>query len=213
MGLASATAGDDSPFRAGQLAESRTPIDLEPVLHKDAAMVIARLATRSDVARIRQIFNQAVEQSANAIEDRRRSLPEMVEWFERRSKRHPVVVAVMGQLVIGYGHLDPSMQGLGSIAQMSVKVDPRFADRQVEDTLAEELLCTAQQSGVHTVVSLVVSTDVAGQQLFRRHGFFRHGEMREVAYRFGQWISVVLLQRIFARADELSVSEHGARSM
>lgn len=174
-------------------------------------MVIARLATRSDVARIRQIFNQAVEQSADAIEDRRRSLPEMVEWFERRSSAHPIIVAVMGQLVIGYGHLEPSLHGLGGVAQVALKVDPRFADRDVEDTLVEELLAHAANHGIHTVVSLAVSTDLAGQQLWARHGFFRHGEMREVAYRFGQWVSVVLMQRIFGGTRRLAVSSHGIR--
>jgi phosphinothricin acetyltransferase len=68
--------------------------------------------------------------------------------------------------------------------------------RGVGKLLYPALLETMAVSGVHTAVALVALPNPASEALHVASGFERVGLLREVGYKFDQWIDVAWYQRM-----------------
>jgi L-amino acid N-acyltransferase YncA len=58
------------------------------------------------------------------------------------------------------------------------------------------LLDTMAESGVHTAVALVAQPNPGSVNLHKYCGFEQVGQMREVGYKFDQWVDVLWFQKL-----------------
>jgi len=54
----------------------------------------------------------------------------------------------------------------------------------------------ARESGLHTLLAIIVDDNEASIKLHSKFGFETVGRFKEVGYKFGKWLNVVIMQKM-----------------
>ena len=163
-----------------------------------------RLATIDDAAAIREIYNREVETSTVTFDLVPRSLRQQRDWISARSGAFAVVVAETESeteeqpAVTAFGSLSPyrDRPAYTTSVEDSVYVHRDHQGRGVGKLVLGELLRVATAHGFHAVFARIVGGHQASIGLHRALGFEIVGTEREVGRKFGQWLDVVVMERL-----------------
>lgn len=156
-----------------------------------------RDATLTDIAQITEIYNSIVLTSTAIYNDRCSTAEERADWWLRRVEQgFPVIVAVDGPVVLGYGSFGEfrSWPGYRFTVEGTVHIREDVRGKGVGTQLLAELLSRARAMGKHVVVAGVDSENEASLRFLERHGFTRAGHLREVGFKFGRYLNLNFLQ-------------------
>jgi L-amino acid N-acyltransferase len=157
-----------------------------------------RLATLSDAEAIRQIYNHEVSTSTVTFDLVPRTLEQQEEWLAKRSGAHVVIVAEDDGQVVAFASLSPyrDRAGYATTVEDSVYVARSHHGRGIGKSLLTELIDIARQHGFHAMMARIVGGHEASIGLHTAVGFSVVGIERQVGRKFGQWLDVVLMQRM-----------------
>jgi phosphinothricin acetyltransferase len=157
-----------------------------------------RLATIDDAEAIRAIYNPEVLESTVTFDLVPRSLEDQQRWLDEHSGAHPAVVAVEGDSVVGFGSLTEykPRPAYRTSVEDSVYVHRSYQGRGVGRLILESLLELATDHGFHAVFARIVGDHEASIALHEKAGFEFVGREREVGRKFGQWLDVVIMQKL-----------------
>jgi phosphinothricin acetyltransferase len=164
--------------------------------------VIIRRATVDDAEAIRAIYNTEVTGSTVTFDLVPRTAEEQVRWLVDRSGAYAVLVAEDDQgLVAGFASLSPfrDRPAYATTVEDSVYVDRGRRGEGIGRLLLDELVSTATAHGFHTVIARIVGGHETSIALHRGAGFAVVGTEREVGRKMGQWLDVVVMQRLLGR--------------
>ncbi|MDQ6798844.1 MAG: N-acetyltransferase family protein [Actinomycetota bacterium] len=160
--------------------------------------VEVRLAHTGDAQATRAIYNAEVVGSTVTFDLVPRSLEDQRTWLQLHAGAHPAIVAVVNGEVVGFGSLSAyrSRPAYATTVEDSVYVR---ADRRGEgcgQALLVELVDLAIAHGFHAVMARIVGGHEASIALHRACGFGLVGVEREIGRKLGQWLDVVVMQRL-----------------
>jgi phosphinothricin acetyltransferase len=157
-----------------------------------------RLASSSDAAAIRRIYNREVLETTHTFDLEPRTLEQQRAWIAEREGALGVVVAEMDGAVVGFASLSPyrPRAAYRTTVENSVYVDESARGTGVGRALLEELIRVATQRGFHTIIAHIVGGHEASIGLHHACGFTIVGTEREVGRKFGRWLDVVVMQRM-----------------
>lgn len=155
-----------------------------------------RHAILADAATIARIYNQAIVGTTATFDTELKTKEDRRSWLSGRSAENPVIVARIGDEVVGWGAFLPWSDRCAyrSTVEMSVYVDEAHRRHGVGTALSRELLGLAPGLGVHTVLARICSENVASLAMAERLGFREVGTMHEVGRKFDRWLDVVVLE-------------------
>ncbi len=157
-----------------------------------------RLAAAADAEAVRRIYNHEVEHTTHTFDLVARSLREQEAWLAERDGALGVLVAEIDGQVAGFASLSQYRPRLAyrTSVESSVYVD-RSARRQgVGGRLLAELVALAAARGFHTMLARIAGGHEASIGLHHSAGFAVVGTERQVGRKFGQWLDVVVMQRM-----------------
>jgi phosphinothricin acetyltransferase len=159
--------------------------------------VSVRDAAAEDAAVICTIYNQGIEDRIATLETQLRTPEERRQWMAARGARHPVVVAVSGGQVVGWGSLNSfnPRPAYDHVVDLSVYVERAWRGRGVGKVLLTHLLDRARGLGYHKMVLATFPYNAAGLALYRRMGFSDVGVYREQGQLDGRWVDVLVMER------------------
>jgi L-amino acid N-acyltransferase YncA len=157
-----------------------------------------RLACLDDAAAIAEIYNQGIEDRAATFETELRGADERRQWLESLAGRYPVVVGDLAGLVVGWGAIGPYSprayyRGIG---EGSIYVHRDWRRHGVGDVLLGELIGLAEQRGFWKLIGRIFPFNRASLALCRKHGFREVGTHERHAQLDGQWLDVVVVERL-----------------
>lgn len=158
-----------------------------------------RLARIEDSEQIAAIYNREVLSSTVTFDMVPRDELAQTTWMQAHSGAHPVLVAVEGNSsVAGFASLSPyrDRPAYATTAEDSVYVREDCRGTGLGRLLLKELLESAETRGFHAVMARIVSGHEASIRLHSGLGFEIVGVEREVGRKFGQWLDVVVMQRL-----------------
>jgi L-amino acid N-acyltransferase YncA len=157
-----------------------------------------RPARLDDAAAICEIYNAGIEDRVATLETELRTPAERAEWLRARSERHPVIVADDDGRVAGWGSLNPfnPRRAYDHVADFSVYVARDARGRGVGANLLAHLIDDARRLGYHKLVLAAFPFNESGMRLYRRSGFRDVGTYREHGMLDGQWVDVVIMERL-----------------
>lgn len=159
--------------------------------------MLVRLAERSDLNAINGIYNAEVEASTATFDTEPMSEAARMTWLsEHGSPRHPAVVAVLDEAVVGWASTSAWSQrcAYARTAEVSVYVEARFRGRGVGRALLMDLIQRGRAAGLSVLLARVsLGEGPASVALHEAVGFSRIGTMRRVGEKFGRVLDVELL--------------------
>jgi phosphinothricin acetyltransferase len=157
-----------------------------------------REATPADQRAILDIYNGAVLNSTATFDLEPRTWEEQQRWCEEHQSPYQVLVAVVGETVVGWGSLSPfrAKPGYRFTAEDSIYVHQDFSGRGIGGALLERLVEAAQRGGFHSIIALIDGDNAVSVRLHERSGFRHVGRFPEVGFKFGRWLDVMHMQKM-----------------
>jgi len=159
-------------------------------------MVSIRPATEADLAGIEAIYNHYVLHSTATFQTEAGPFSDREAWFKAHGARHPVLAAVDGSELVGWGSLSPFHRraAYGNTVESSVYIREGFHRRGIGALMLAELIRLASASGHHTIVAIIAAEQAPSIALHKKFGFKDAALLREVGFKFGRWLDVTYMQ-------------------
>jgi L-amino acid N-acyltransferase YncA len=160
--------------------------------------ITVRAAAERDAEAIATIYNQGIEDRIATLETELRTPEERRAWMAARGSRHPVVVAEVDGLVIGWGSLNPynPRAAYQHVADFSVYVERGWRGKGVGRRLLERLIDLARLIGYHKMMLAAFPFNESGMAVYERMGFVRIGICREMGLLDGKWVDTVIMEKL-----------------
>lgn len=155
-----------------------------------------RPAVAADAAAICAILNPIIrDTTVTFTTDPRRPEEVAAEIAERLPA---FLVAEADGRVIGYATYGAFRKGSGyaATAEHSVHLAPEARGRGAGRALMAGLELVARAAGIHVLVAGISGSNAAGMAFHARLGFTETGRMAEVGRKNGQWLDLVLMQKV-----------------
>ena len=165
--------------------------------------MLIRRATHSDIAELTAIYNEVIANSDAIYRDQPVPVSERIKWFESKIQDgYPVLVAVSAGEVVGYGVYGSYRFGEGYNRTVEHSVHIRFDQRGqgIGQLLLKELISIATAEGRHVMIAAIDSKNQGSIALHSKYGFKESARMTEVASKNGQFLDLVLMQKILGDA-------------
>jgi phosphinothricin acetyltransferase len=151
----------------------------------------------ADLPAVTDIYNEVVIHSTAVFRDAPATVQERTEWWtSQREKGYPVMVAEEGGEILGFatfGDFRP-WPGYRFTVEGTIHLRPDSRRKGIGSTLLKELISAARSLGKHMLIAGVDSDNTASLGLLAKMGFEQTAHMREVGFKFGRYLDLILLQ-------------------
>jgi len=160
--------------------------------------LVLRPAVAGDADAICRIYNQGIADRQATLETTLRTPDERRVWLEGRGSRHPVLVAERGGAVVGWASLNAfnPRACYDHVGDFSLYVERGARGGGIGRRLLEALIGEARALGYHKLVLAAFPHNEAGGALYARCGFRTVGIYREQGMLDGNWVDVILMERL-----------------
>ena len=158
-----------------------------------------RPATLDDLATINAIYNHYVLTSTATYQTAPETEEARQAWFRDRDPiRHPVMIVELESRPVAWGSLSSfgKREAFARTVENSIYIHPDFQRRGLGSLLLQNQIQQATAAGHHAIVAAISGDQPGSLALHAVHGFTETGRLREVGWKFGQWLDLVYLQRI-----------------
>lgn len=155
-----------------------------------------RQAVLEDLHAIRSIYNHYVARSTCTFQVQEDTENERREWFQSRSRMHPVLVAETAEFLVGWAALSPwkSRCAYEHSAEVSVYIHHEYHRKGIGKGLLTALVALGRDLGHHTLIGGACTEQAASLALQQSLGFVEVARFREVGRKFDRWLDVAYLQ-------------------
>jgi phosphinothricin acetyltransferase len=159
---------------------------------------VIRDAVREDLPAIVAIYNHAIINTVATFDTEVKTVEELIPWLESHSENHPLLVALRGNVVIGWTSVRPWSDrcAYSDTVEVSVYVDPDVQREGIGRILLAEAIARCEAAGVHVIVARMAEGNDGSLALFSAAEFSSVGFMPEVGMKFGKRLGVHIYQRI-----------------
>ena len=160
--------------------------------------LMIRAATEEDAAAIAAIYAPYVEASTVTFELEAPDAATMARRMaEIQTRGLPYLVADEDGVVAAYAYAGPyrPRAAYRFTVEDSIYVREQYARRGLGRQLLIALIEQCRAAGCHRMVAGMGGENEASIALHAALGFVRVGVLREVGYKFDQWVDVTLMQR------------------
>jgi L-amino acid N-acyltransferase YncA len=157
-----------------------------------------RLATESDCLAINEIYNYYVIHSTCTYQTEPEPIESRQVWFKKHGQNHPVTVAQVEGIVVGWGSLSRfhPREAYARTVETAVYVHHLWQRRGIGNSIVMDLIDRATQLEHHTIIALVSAEQNTSLALHEKLGFRRVGQLKEAGFKMQQWLDVIYLQKM-----------------
>ncbi|MDO3408327.1 arsinothricin resistance N-acetyltransferase ArsN1 [Saccharibacillus sp. CPCC 101409] len=160
--------------------------------------VLVRSAGPDDLAAIRDIYNQGIEDRVATLETQTKSLDDMRKWFEDHRGRYAVLVAEQRGGIVGWASLNRYSQrsAYDGVADLSVYIARSARGAGVGSRLLKALEAAALEREFYKIVLFTFPFNSAGQRLYRKMGYREVGTFEKQGILDGERIDVMIMEKL-----------------
>jgi phosphinothricin acetyltransferase len=158
--------------------------------------VVIRRAELADAESITEIYNEAILTTTSTFDTEPKDLQERLEWLRSHDERYPVLVALIGDKVVGWSALTrwSDRRAYDITAETSFYVKSEFRGRGIGRALKRATIEEARRLGFHSLIARVAAGSEESLHLNRGMGFIHIGTLKEVGSKFDRLIDFHILQ-------------------
>ncbi|MBX7239640.1 MAG: GNAT family N-acetyltransferase [Bacteroidia bacterium] len=158
-----------------------------------------RSATADDIPFITEVYNDAIINTTATFDTEVKSIEDRMLWFNNHDGNHPIIVAENDGVLSGWASLTAWSDrcAYNGTAEVSVYVHKEHRGRGIGKALLEILILKGESKGLHYLLSRIASGNEASIHLHTIFGFRHIGIMKEVGFKFGNYVDVHLMELLF----------------
>jgi phosphinothricin acetyltransferase len=156
-----------------------------------------RPAQPADLVAINDIYNHYVRTSTCTYQTEDETIEARRAWFANHGEKHPIIVAEIDGVVVGWGSLSPFHRRAAyqHTVEHSVYVHHEHHRKGIGRALLARLIELARERGHHTMIGIIDASQEASLALHDAMGFLSAlYYLKEVGCKFGRWLDVVYVQ-------------------
>jgi len=160
---------------------------------------VIRPATAADAAAIAAIWNHYIRDTLVTFNSAEKPVEEVADLISTRAASgHGTLVAERAGVVTGFATYSQFRGGVGYTASVehTILLAPDAGGGGVGRALMEAICTHAAANGHHVIVAGITARNKAGQKFHAAMGFETVGHMPQVGRKGGEWLDLVLMQRI-----------------
>jgi L-amino acid N-acyltransferase len=163
-----------------------------------SSAVVVRPAQEDDLPDIARIYNHAILTTTSTFDIEPKSEDQWYEVFSKHTEAYPLLVAEVGGCVAGWAALRPAVdrEAARFTVEDAVYVDPDCQGKGIGTALLAALAERGREFGHHAIIAMVVAGNEASEKLHLRLGFEQVGLMREIGWKFGRWLDLIVLEKL-----------------
>ncbi|SKA70854.1 phosphinothricin acetyltransferase [Succinivibrio dextrinosolvens DSM 3072] len=159
-----------------------------------------RKATLDDVASINKIYNHEVINTTVTFDTQPRDESAGIKWFlAHNDSNHPIFVAVIEDLVVGYCSLSPYrfLDAYAQTVEISLYVHKDFRKQGIGRELCRYVLDYAKnRDDIHNIIAVITTDNDKSINLFKSFDFEDGGTIPQTGKKFGKLLSITNLYKI-----------------
>lgn len=158
-----------------------------------------RLAERTDVPSMREIFNEVLRNSNSIYREEEVTLEERYAWFDEKLEHgFPIFGAYEGDHLIGYAGYGTwrAAQGYRKSVELTIYVDQKRRGKGIGSKLMQTIIEHAKADGYHVMIGAIDAANQQSIEFHKRFGFVEVARMPEVALKNDQWLTLVFMQKL-----------------
>lgn len=162
-------------------------------------MVIIRPAALKDLQAITDIYNEAIVNTTATFDTETKTLADRRQWFESHTGRHPIVVADIDDRVVGWASVSrwSDRCAYDTTVEVSVYVHHDFRGQGIGKRLMEVITLEAEKAGAHNIISRITQGNEKSIHIHELLGYEHVGVLKEVGKKFGKYLDVHIMQKVF----------------
>ena len=172
------------------------------VTTNDVSSLHVREVRESDLAAIREIYNQGIEDRVATLDADPKSEQDMRDWYDQHSGRYAVVVAERPQRVVGWASLNAYSHRCAycGVADLSIYVERDARGTGVGTALLGAIEAYARRGEFHKIVLFALAQNDAGERLYRKMGYRDVGVFKEQGRLDGRFVDIVAKEKVLEAA-------------
>ena len=161
--------------------------------------VTIRPADDADLQDILDMLNDAILNTTAVWSHHTVDLESRRHWLhDRQAKGYPVLVAVLGDSVVGFasfGDFRP-WDGYARTVEHSIYVHRHHHGKGFGKQLMTPLVEAAKACGKHVMVAGIEAGNRGSIHFHHGFGFVETGRLKEVGWKFDRWLDLVFMQKV-----------------
>ncbi len=158
-----------------------------------------RLGTIEDISSIQAIYNYYIDHTNDIYDKKHRDETYMQDWWNSKlEKGFPVFVAEIDQKVVGfsaYGNFR-RWDAYECTVEHTIYIAKEHIHKGIGDRLLELLMDEAKRKGFHSMIGGMDGKNKGSIDFHARRGFKEVARIPEVAYKNGERLELVLMQKM-----------------
>jgi len=174
-------------------------LPMESELDKESDIVVQfSLLKEEHLPAVLCIYNHYVTSTTVSFDIDPIDLDKLRAMTLHGQQRYPSYVMMDGAEVIGYVLLSPFIKkhGCDQTAEVSVYLQSQFSGKGIGKQALRFIEEVAKEQGLHTLIAVICTENVASLHLFQRQGYSNKGTLHEVAYKFTRYLDVTYMQKL-----------------
>lgn len=162
-------------------------------------MLMIRPATEKDVPAITEIYNDAILNSVATFDTELKTVEDRLQWLNNHDTMHPVIVAESDGKVLGWASLSrwSERAAYDTTAEVSLYVDKDYRNQGIGKRLLEMLTLEGKTVGLHSLIARITEGNEKSFYLHELFGFEDVGTLKEIGKKFGNYLDVRIMQKIY----------------
>ncbi len=164
----------------------------------DITNIVIEFANEQDLQAIQQLYSYHVLHGLGTFEEIPPSVDDMQQRFNKIVQNNlPYLVAKLNNKVVGYAYANyfRERSAYRFTLEDSIYIDPKYVGLGVGVKLMSELIKECKQRNILQLVALIGdSQNYASIKLHNKCGFKPAGVMKNVGFKFGKFVDVVIMQ-------------------
>jgi len=160
-------------------------------------LAIIRPLEETDLEAVTEIYNDVLNNSTAIFRDTPATVQERAEWWKAQcGKGYPVIVAEAEGRVVGFSSFGDfrAWPGYRFTVEGTIHLSSDARRKGIGTLLLQDLISKARSLGKHMLIAGVDADNIASLTFLKRMGFEQTAHMREVGYKFGRFLDLILLQ-------------------
>lgn len=160
-------------------------------------MITIRPVQPSDVVKITDLYNWYIVNTTITFEIAAIAYAEMEKRIQERVQQYDWLVAEINQEVVGYAYYGKfhTRAAYRHTVESSIYLSSEHTGKGLGTALYSALIQSATTHGFRELISLVTLPNPASLTLHQKLGFIEAGLLRNVGYKFDQYLDVSIWQK------------------